>query len=230
MAQTETGNIIGIVGYKDTGKTGVVEGLVAYFRGKGFTVGTVKHIDHDSSLQPLDTDSKRHLDAGANTVVAVGERVIEILKAGGSDMGAGGGQADSPQAADLEASVTAYLSDCDFVIVEGFKQEAIPKVAVISDDAAILDEARNIVAVVSAGKKPENVPGFGPDEIEKLGEHLLEKEIIKAAGKQISLVVDGKPVRLNEFVRTSLAGVIQGFITSLRDIEDPSTIELRIKK
>jgi len=220
MAQTETGNIIGIVGYKDTGKTGVVEALVGYFRDKGFTVGTVKHIDHDSSLQPLDTDSKRHLDAGANTVVAVGEEVVEILKGGGSD----------PGSADLEASVAAYLSACDFVIVEGFKQEAIPKVAVISDDAAILDEAKNIIAVVSAGKKPDNIPGFGPDEIEKLGEHLLEKEIIKAAGNQISLVVDGKPVRLNEFVRTSLAGVIQGFLTSLRDVEDPSTIELRIKK
>jgi len=225
MAQAETGNIIGIVGYKDTGKTGVVEGLVGYFRGKGFSVGTIKHIDHDSSLQPLDTDSKRHLDAGAKTVVAVGENIVEVLKAGGSDSKAGG-----PRGADLEATVAAYLSACDFVIVEGFKQEAIPKVAVLSDDAAILDEAKNIIAVVSAGKKPDNIPGFGPDEVEKLGEHLLENGILKAAGKQISLVVDGNPVRLNEFVRTSLAGVIQGFITSLRDIKDPSTIELRIKK
>ena len=169
MAQAETGNIIGIVGYKDTGKTGVVEGLVGYFRGKGFTVGTVKHIDHDSSLQPLNTDSKRHLDAGAGTVVAVGEKVVEVLKAGGNAPGAGGGQTDSPKAADLEATVAAYLSNCDLVIVEGFKKEPIPKVAVISDDAAILDETQNVVAVVSAGKKPDNIPCFGPDQIEKLG-------------------------------------------------------------
>ncbi|MGD8628162.1 MAG: molybdopterin-guanine dinucleotide biosynthesis protein B [bacterium] len=220
MAGTGTGNIIGIVGYKDSGKTGVVEGLIGYFRGRGFSVGTVKHIDHDSSIRPLGTDSKRHLDAGAGIVVAVGEKVVEVLKARRGDVEGG----------DLEATVAAYLSTCDLVIVEGFKQEAIPKVAMISDDAAILDETRNVVAVVSSGKRPDNVPGFGPDEIEKLGEHLLENEILGAAGKQISLVVDGKPVRLNEFVRTSLAGVIQGFITSLRDVEDPSTIELRIRK
>ncbi len=215
MASPEAGNIIGIVGYKDTGKTGVVESLVRFLNGKGFAVGTVKHIDHDSSLQPLETDSKRHLDAGADTVVVVGENIVEILKSGGSD---------------LEATVAAYLSACDFVIVEGFKKEAIPKVAVISDDTTILGEAKNVIAVVSAGEKPDNIPGFGLDEIEKLGAHLLENDILKVPGKQISLMVDGKPVRLNEFVRTSLAGVIQGFITSLRDIEDPSTIELRTKK
>jgi len=230
MAKAQAGNIIGIVGYKDTGKTGVVEGLVGYFRAKGFTVGTIKHIYHDSSLQPLDTDSRRHLDAGAAGVVAVGEKLVEILKAGGGEPGAGGRQPDGPRNADLEATVAAYLSNCDFVIVEGFKKEAIPKIAVLSDDSAILDEARNVVAVISAGKKPEGIACFGLDEMEKLGEHLLNEGIVKAAGQQISLVVDGKPVRLNEFVRTSLAGVIQGFITSLRGIENPSTIELRIRK
>jgi len=215
MASPEAGNIIGVVGYKDTGKTRVVEGLVGFLSGKGFTVGTVKHIDHDSSLQPLATDSKRHLDAGAHTVVVVGENVVEILKS---------------ETRDLEATVAAYLFSCDYIIVEGFKKEGIPKVAVVSGDTAILKEAKNIVAVVSTGDRPDNIPGFGPDEIEKLGTHLIENDILKAPGSRISLVIDGKPVRLNEFVRTSLAGVIQGFITSLRDIEDPATIELRIRK
>jgi molybdopterin-guanine dinucleotide biosynthesis protein B len=235
MAEAQAGNIIGIVGYKDTGKTGVVEGLIGYFRGKGLSVGTIKHIDHDSSLQPLNTDSKRHLDAGAGAVVAVGENVIEILKAGGSGLGGGTpeavyGQPGGSQTRDLRATGAAYLADCDLVIVEGFKKEAIPKVAVISDDAGVLDEAKNVVAVVSAGKKPDGIPCFGSDETDKLGEHLLENEILKPPGKQISLIVDGKPIRLNEFVRTSLAGVIQGFVSSLRGIEDPSSIELRIRK
>jgi molybdopterin-guanine dinucleotide biosynthesis protein B len=225
MASPEAGNIIGVVGYKDTGKTRVVEGLVAFLSGKGFIVGTVKHIDHDSSLQPLATDSKRHLDAGAHTVVVVGENIVEILKSGGNTLKTG-----SPQTSDLDANVAAYLFSCDCIIVEGFKKEGIPKVAVVSGDTAILKDAKNIVAVVSTGDRPDNIPGFGPDEIDKLGTHLIENDILKVAGSRISLVIDGKPVRLNEFVRTSLAGVIQGFITSLRDIEDPSTIELRIRK
>jgi molybdopterin-guanine dinucleotide biosynthesis protein B len=229
MAEAQAGNIIGIAGHKDTGKTAVVEGLVGYLRGKGFSVGTVKHIHHDSSLEPLDTDSRRHLEAGAGAVVAVGEKVVEILKAGGEQAG-GSRETGGPRGADLEATAAAYLSGCDFVIVEGFKKEPIPKVAVISDDASILDEAKNIVAIVSAGKKPGGIPGFDPGEIEKLGEHLLANGIVRPAGKQISLVVDGQPVRLNEFVKTTLAGVIQGFITGLRGIEDPSTIELHIKK
>jgi len=222
MPSSGTGNIIGVVGHKDSGKTRVVEGLVGFLSGKGFSVGTVKHIDHDSSLEPLATDSRRHLDAGARTVVAVGENIVEALTSGG------------PRAIDLEAAVAEHLFACDFVLVEGFKKEGIPKVAVISDDAAILNEAENIVALVhttgEAGGKPGGYPSFGPDEIPKLGAHLLENDILKAPGKWISLVVDGKPVRLNEFVRTSLAGVIQGFITSLRDVKAPSTIELRIRK
>jgi molybdopterin-guanine dinucleotide biosynthesis protein MobB len=220
--------MIGIVGYKDTGKTGVVEGLVRFLRGRGFTVGTIKHIDHDSSLQPQATDSKRHLDAGARTVVAVGDSVVEILKA--AESGRSGGAEAGRAGQDLEASSAAYLAECDFVIVEGFKKEAIPKVAVISDDTAILDEVRNIVAVVSAGEGPEKFPAFGLNEIEKLGRHLLDNDIIAAQTGSVSLVVNGKPVRLNEFVRTSLAGVIRGFIASLRDVKDPASIELRIRE
>jgi molybdopterin-guanine dinucleotide biosynthesis protein B len=235
MALSGTGNIIGIVGYKGAGKTRVVEGLIAYLAGRGFAVGTVKHIDHDSSLQPIATDSKRHLDAGARTAVAVGESVIEILESGGRGRGAAGrGSEDSPaggrESGDLQATVAAYLSTCDFVIVEGFKKEAIPKVALISNDASILDETSNVLAVISSGDGPEGIPAFTLDEVDKLGAYLLEKGVLKAPEGAVSLVVDGKPVRLNDFVKTSLAGVIRGFITSLRDVKDPTTVELRIRK
>ncbi len=235
MPSSGASNIIGVVGYKDTGKTSVVEGLAAFLTGKGFTVGTVKHIDHDSSLQPLATDSRRHLDAGARTVVVVGENVVEILKAGTGKEGAGGEGTRNESTGglggfNLEAIVAAYLSACDYVIVEGFKKEDLPKVAVISGDRSILDEAGNIVAVVSAGDRPADIPAFGLDEIDKLGAHLLENDILKPRRGTVSLVVDGKPVRLNEFVKTSLAGVIQGFITSLRDVKDPSSVELTIRK
>lgn len=214
MLESLRGRVIGVVGWKDSGKTLVVERLVASLTRRGFGVGTVKHTHEGPELQPAAKDSTRHLDAGAETALALGEGLVVLTKHAGGD---------------LETAVSRYLSLCDIIVVEGFKHAEIPKIAVVAEGDDILAEAENVVAVVCREKKPEGYPTYGADAIEGLVDFLLDKEILKSQGAGAMLMVNGKPVPINEFVQTSLAGVVRGFIAALHDIEPPSTIQLTIK-
>jgi hypothetical protein len=133
----------------------------------------------------------------------------------------------SGDAVNLDLAVTEYLLDCDYVIVEGLKQAPIPKIVVISEGEEMPSALENVVAAV--GAPVETVPTFALDQIGALGEFLLQQEVLKPPAQRVALLVNGKPVRLNEFVRSSLSGVIRGFVASLKDIDQPHTIHLTLR-
>ncbi len=125
--------------------------------------------------------------------------------------------------------VGRYLALCDCVVVEGFKRSGIPKVAVLPDGNELPEGIENVVAVVYRGNRPDGYPAYTIEEIDNLCEFLLKEGVLDEPGKRATLMVNGRPVRMNDFVKTSLTGVIQGFLASLRDVKDPTTIELTIK-
>ena len=57
--------VYGVVGWKNAGKTGLMERLVAEITGRGFTVSTVKHAHHTFDVDHPGKDSHRHRIAGA---------------------------------------------------------------------------------------------------------------------------------------------------------------------
>ena len=109
---------IGIVGWKNSGKTTLVERLIPILVGRGLKVATVKHTHH--ALRPPDgaTDGERHARAGASEAVVIAPDAWEI---------SGRPQAGPPP--DL-AQISARLGAVDLVLVEGFKRAPIPKIEV----------------------------------------------------------------------------------------------------
>ena len=61
--------IVSIVGKSDSGKTTLLEKLVAAIRSRGYRVGTIKHDTHGFDIDHEGKDSWRHKKAGARTVV-----------------------------------------------------------------------------------------------------------------------------------------------------------------
>ena len=108
--------VYGVTGWKNAGKTGLMERLVAEITGRGFTVSTVKHAHHAFDVDHPGTDSNRHRDAGASEVLlASGQRVALMQELRG---------APEPS---LD-SLLARLSPVDLVLIEGYKRESHPKV------------------------------------------------------------------------------------------------------
>ena len=110
--------VISVVGYKKSGKTSVVSALVRTLSGFG-TVGTIKHMG-EQSLNPAETDTGRHFDAGADTVIGItgteetGTEVVSFSR----DL-------------NLEDALDLLCDQgLDFAVVEGFKESNLPKIAI----------------------------------------------------------------------------------------------------
>lgn len=105
--------VIGVVGWKDSGKTGLVTRLIAEWRRRGRTVSSIKHAHHVADVDVPGTDSYRHREAGAGEVILATPRRWALMA-----------EAPSPDLPDL----IARLSPCEVVVVEGFKAAGIDKV------------------------------------------------------------------------------------------------------
>jgi molybdopterin-guanine dinucleotide biosynthesis adapter protein len=112
------GPIVGIAGWKKSGKTTLVERLIAEFTRRGKRVASVKHAHHAFQIDDAETDSARHRRAGAAQVAVVSRSrwaiVTELAGAAEPDL----------------AQIIARLDPCDLIIVEGYKRAAIPKIEV----------------------------------------------------------------------------------------------------
>ena len=137
----------GIVGWKNTGKTGLTERLVAAFCARGLSVSTIKHAHHDADMDRPGTDSYRHRTAGASEVIlATGRRVAILQELRGA-----------PEPG-IEA-LLARLTPVDLVLVEGFKHAMLPKIETHRAEAGkplLAKEDRMIRAVAS--DVPLNLP------------------------------------------------------------------------
>jgi molybdenum cofactor guanylyltransferase/molybdopterin-guanine dinucleotide biosynthesis protein MobB len=110
--------ILGIVGWKGSGKTTLIERLVAILTQRGLKIATLKHSHHP--LRPHDgaTDGERHARAGASAVGVLAPEEWEIS-----------GKRQSSPPPDLKEAA-ARLEPADLILVEGFKSAAIPKIEV----------------------------------------------------------------------------------------------------
>ena len=116
--------LYGVTGWKNNGKTTLVERLVAEIAGRGLAVSTVKHAHHGFDLDAPGKDSWRHRQAGAREVMISGGARWALMHELRGD--------DEPPLADL----LARLSPVDLVIVEGYKRDAHRKVEVRREEAA----------------------------------------------------------------------------------------------
>jgi molybdopterin-guanine dinucleotide biosynthesis protein MobB len=114
-------NVYGVIGWKNAGKTGLMERLVAEITGRGFTVSTVKHVHHDVDLDHPGKDSYRHRAAGASEVVLASAHRFALMREHR------GPEPELPE-------ILARLAPVDLVLVEGYKRDAHRKVEVFRQE------------------------------------------------------------------------------------------------
>lgn len=107
--------VFGIIGWKNSGKTGLMERLVADITARGFSVSTIKHAHHSFDVDHEGRDSFRHRAAGASQVMlASGKRwaLMDELR-------------DAPEPS--FETLLGKLDPVDLILVEGYKGESHPK-------------------------------------------------------------------------------------------------------
>ncbi|WP_300548233.1 molybdopterin-guanine dinucleotide biosynthesis protein B [Roseovarius sp.] len=108
--------LYGVTGWKNAGKTGLMERLVSEITERGIRVSTVKHAHHTFDVDHAGKDSHRHRVAGATEVLLASRNRFALMH----------------ELRDEEEPSLAMLLDklapVDLVLVEGYKRDSHPKI------------------------------------------------------------------------------------------------------
>jgi molybdopterin-guanine dinucleotide biosynthesis adapter protein len=108
--------LYGVAGWKNAGKTGLMERLVIEITGRGHSVSTVKHAHHSFDVDHPGKDSHRHRVAGATEVLLASRNRFALMH-----------ELRDTDEPSLDELLTK-LAPVDLVLVEGYKRDAHPKV------------------------------------------------------------------------------------------------------
>lgn len=108
--------VYGVVGWKNAGKTGLMERLVSEITGRGLSVSTVKHAHHVFDVDQPGKDSHRHRTAGATEVLLASRKRFALMHELREE--------DEPALKDL----LEMLAPVDLVLIEGYKRDTHAKV------------------------------------------------------------------------------------------------------
>lgn len=157
--------VMGVVGWKDSGKTTLVARLVRAFTTAGLRVSTIKHAHHAVDLDVPGTDSFRHRAAGAHEVLlATAHRFAlmrELRGAAEPDLGA----------------LLGRLGPADLVLVEGFKSHRHAKIevhrAVLGTPLLAADDPSIIAVATDLPALPLDRPRLDLDDVAGIAAFVL---------------------------------------------------------
>jgi molybdopterin-guanine dinucleotide biosynthesis protein MobB len=148
--------VIGIAGFSGSGKTTLIEKIVPEFVRDGLRVSLIKHAHHEFDVDHPGKDSYRHRHAGCTEVMVIsGRRWVLMHELRGN-----------PEPSLQEQ--LRHLGPCELVIVEGYKNQAIPKIEVhrrAANAPLLYPEDRNVVAIATDEPLDTKLPQFGLDDI-----------------------------------------------------------------
>jgi molybdopterin-guanine dinucleotide biosynthesis adapter protein len=157
--------VIGVAGFKNSGKTTLVEKLVQHLTARGHRVSTVKHAHHSFDIDHEGRDSFRHRKAGASEVAVISKERTAIIH-----------ELRGEEPPTLE-QVLAKLKPCDLVIVEGYKRDSHDKIEVRNIDLnhpKLAGDDPTVIAVAANGAvKDELIPVFDRDDVAALATFIL---------------------------------------------------------
>jgi molybdopterin-guanine dinucleotide biosynthesis protein B len=240
---------VSVVGYKDSGKTRVVEALVRELSDRGYRVGTLKHTAEDVLLDTPGKDTWRHRE--------VGSQATAILH--------GKGSAFFIDRYFTVNEAASRLGGLDFVVLEGFKSLDTMAKIVVPREAGEVEGLSNglevaIADLIGSLQSPGGIPvvplegggladivearafpmlsgldchGCGYEDCLGLGRAILagEASFESCVGydSSFSLRVNGEAVALGPFVQDVTRNVVLGLVRSFKGVEAASRVELEFE-
>ncbi len=158
--------LYGVVGWKNAGKTGLMERLVTEITGRGISVSTVKHAHHSFDVDHPGKDSHRHRVAGATEVLLASRNRFALMHELRDE--------DEPSLSEL----LQKLAPVDLVLVEGYKRDTHPKVEAhrsVTGNPLIAPDDPTVRAVASDTPLELDRPVFDLDDTKAIADFILSE-------------------------------------------------------
>ena len=241
---------VAVIGYKNTGKTQIVEALVRELTARGYRLGTIKHTMEDAPLDTPGKDTWRHMKAGAVSTAILSENSTAFFY----------------QESFKVSDALKHLGEIDFLIFEGFKTLKTVSRIIVIDKPSDVDLINGLeLALVPKRLKIEttkDIPLIPIEQIEKLSDLVekkafpvlqgyncgkcgfescfaLAKAIINdettvskcfySIDKEVNLRVNGEKIPLNKYVQEVFKAVLIGLTGTLKTESPPKKIDISIE-
>jgi molybdopterin-guanine dinucleotide biosynthesis protein B len=227
--------VIGFIGRSDSGKTSMIVSIAQNLMEKGFKVAAIKHIA-EPGFKTIDregSDTYRYASAGVSVIVGSADKETTIIL-------------KRPLNFIDTINLVEHISSPDVILVEGFKNEDNPKIAL--DDT----NAKNIVL---RGDNKEEIMDYIIREIEieriykklprldclkcgsdckKMAERVYSgeaslNECVNLSDINIKIIINDEEVPMGKFVRELTKNTLIGLVSSLKGVNNIEKLELIYK-
>lgn len=169
-AMTLSVPVVSIVAKSGTGKTTLLEKLIAELKGRGYRLAAVKHDAHSFEIDHEGKDSWRLTQAGADTTIITSPAKVAVMKKNRPN-----------QEPTLFETIATYCGDVDLVLTEGFKKSSMPKIEVHRRErsASLLcrgeERDESLIAVASDEPLELDVPVYDINDAKGLSDFIVAR-------------------------------------------------------
>jgi len=151
--------IFSFVAFSGTGKTTLLEKLVAELKKRGQRVAVIKHDAHEFDIDHEGKDSWRFTKAGADVTAVISDSKAAIME---------------NRHVTLE-TLLGRITDVDIILTEGFKSGDWPKIAICREATGkpLPIPGDECFAIVTDMPGYANKPCFGLDDISGLADFIM---------------------------------------------------------
>tara|TARA_B100002051_G_C16213292_1_gene382152 strand:- start:32 stop:514 length:483 start_codon:yes stop_codon:yes gene_type:complete len=157
--------IIGIIGWKNSGKTFYASKIIKKLKSNNYRVASIKHAHHEFDIDHQNTDSFIHRKSGSSQVIiSSSKRWAKIC------------ELDGENEKKLDELISE-LSEVDIVIIEGYKNENHPKIEIIieKENKHLFQNIKNVKALISDIPLDSDIKQFKKNEIDKIVNYILNE-------------------------------------------------------
>tara|TARA_B100000767_G_scaffold147185_1_gene138684 strand:+ start:732 stop:1865 length:1134 start_codon:yes stop_codon:yes gene_type:complete len=161
----------GLAGWSGSGKTTLCTKLIENFTKIGIKVGTLKHAHHKFELDKPGKDSFNLRKAGSRPMIISSKERFALIQ-----------ENDNNEEKSLFQMLEMFAKDpiqkCDLIIVEGFKNEPIPKIEVyrkVIGKPELYKEDNNIFAIATDTIINASIPILDLNKVNSISDYILKK-------------------------------------------------------
>ncbi len=167
--------VYGVIGWKNSGKTGLMERLIAELRGRGLRVSSIKHAHHSFDIDQPGKDSYKLRKAGACEMMVASTKRWALVH-------------ESPERRKKHSleELLPHLSlkDLDLVLVEGFKHEPLAKIELHRPSLGkpfLFPNVSGVVAIATDEPPVEKIklPVLDLNKIDEIAEFIMKRFLKK---------------------------------------------------
>jgi molybdopterin-guanine dinucleotide biosynthesis protein B len=211
--------IISIVGKSNSGKTTLLESLIAELTRRGYQLAVIKHAGEDIELDTVNKDTWRFRKAGSQLAAINAGRGLAVFYTLDHDF--------APE----ELARLLWL-DCDLILTEGFKRNDYRKIEVHRQEqgSELLSPTEQLLAVITDEKLNVPVPQFTRDEVGKIADLIEQTYLSKQKKEDIDLIINNERVLLNDETANLLSRTMMAFASRHKKVSEIKRLRLSMRK